>query len=824
MYWNSGVLEFDADKKDESWGIRITPSVIQNAHFLISQDHYNYCKSYGVGRYETQDYMLNFYDRDTILKNDPNQIRIDFQPVDLLSVYRHVTASAIDKQPISPEAKCTDELAKSKMEEDIAKKQVYKNKVEPFLKLSAKALGGDPNMVKEPTQNYNSNMEQADALGMDMENTLDRAIWKEVLQRPKWESSLEIGIDHFFQLSEETELRKRFIYDFFDTNVMTSQVIENSASGLPEITYVQPYSVYTVNATRPDRRDAIGIGYNRVISVKSFLELFIKEVKDEEELTDVLMAANIQTGMSYVGIWWGQGEQPDNTCSYNEFLGMSLRLGYIEWKTQNIDHYEKVYEYGTMNTYKRPIDFNADGYSAKKEKYKEPSGTGKGMEKRFYEQIYKWYFLQDNPVKVYGFGLLPNQVRKGTFNQLSDFSIQIYVEEGQSLTERAIPYIKRFFDAYTKFQYFMLRAKPSGTGYDVDSIYKILPSIKSPDGGMLDPTAYVRFLEGQVDFLYKSARDESGNPLGGDSIPFKKIERGLDPTAWDLVKAMQLQITNIMMITGINEVRTAASNPEDGYKASVFNLQRSQETTFYLESGLYKFMGNQAACVAYYIQQIIEENSFAMEALEEAIGEYNIECIKSLNNKSPKAFSIFIGIGMSDLEKVQVSQDAQILAQNNVITLSDKYMVESARNYHQARRLLGYFQQKAQENAQKAEANKTAGLVQLEQVKHKDKMEEIDLSGKINYKTLTDVAKINKGIDLQSEVIKSNTKKELQSEKLQHNTASSLQTHLQSKDQAYLDSQLEQQNNNPQPQPPIPQFNPPPPLPQQQIPPQANAA
>ncbi len=780
-----GVLEFDAKKKDKEWAKTVNMLILINSEFLVSQETYSFLKSYSVGDYDTEQFKLNFYDRETILKNDPSQIRIDFQPIDLLSVYRHVITSAIDKQPLNTECKCTDETAISKMEEDIAKKRVYKQQIEPFLKLSTKALGGNPNMVKEQdTAGYNSNMDQADALGLDMSNPLDEQIWKSSLQRAKWESSLEVAIDHFFNLSDEKELRKKWVHDYFDCNVIASQTATNSASGLPETMYLKPYSVYTVNATRPDRSDAIGMGYNRIMSVKTFLELFIKEVNDEDELNEILVAANIQTGMIYTGIWYGHGEQPEGTCTWGEFLGMSLKVGYIEWKTQNIDNYESVDEYGTTNVYKRPSDF-------------EPKkGKKSKLEKRFYESIYKWYFLRDNAVSVYGFGLLPNQIRKGTFSELSDFSIQIYFEEGQSMTERAIPHIQRFFDLWTKYQYLWLKAKASGTAYDLDSVYKIMQDIKAPDGGALDPISYVRFLESTTDFLYKSAKDESGNPLGGDGTPFKKVERGVDvATVQELIAGMTLQINYIRTVTGINEVRTGGT-PQDngqGYKVSVFNLQRSQDATYYIESGLYKLIGNQANWIAYATQEIITEKDYTYDSLVEAIGQYNVDCIESLDNKNPKSFSIFTGISMTDLEKVEVSQDAQLLAQQGVISLANKYMVEEAGSYKQARQLLAYFQEKSLQQASQSKQQETAMAMQLEDKKHQDKMQELALTTQSAYKTATDVAYIQKGEKQMTEAIKSDTKQKMQTEKLKATQVKSLQDHLQKKDLSAFESSIESQ-------------------------------
>lgn len=781
----SGILEFSAAEKTSEWAQKICSIILMNSEFLIGQEKYNELRGFGIGNYSTEEYKLNYYDAKTIQENSPEQIRIDFQPVDLLSVYRHVLVSAIDKQPLNVDATCGDETAVSKMEEDIAKKRVYKEQIEPFLKLSTKALGGNPNMVKEQdTAGYNSNMDQADALGLDMSNSLDRAIWKDALQRPKWETSLEVATNHFFSLSNATELRKKWVHDYFDCNVIAGQVVANSASGLPEAIYLKPYSVFTVNATRPDRSDAIGIGYNRVMSVKSFLEIFIKEVKDEDELQDILMAANIQTGMTYTGIWMGHGEQPDGSCSWGEFLGMSLRVGYVQWKTQNIDKYETKEEYGTKITYKRPADYEA------------PKKSKDSLESRFYESIYQWYYLHDNAVKVYGFSLLPNQVRKGTFNELSDFSIQIYFEEGQSITERAIPYIKRFFDAWTKAQFFMLNCKASGMGYDFDAIYKLLqdPAMKGIDGNSLDPMAFVRFLKSTSTFLYKSARDENGNPLGGDSIPFKEAKFGLDETYGELVAAMANQVQSIMMLTGINEVRTAAPQTDQGYKVSVFNLQRSQDATFYIESGLYHLMGQQACAIGYHVQEILTEKNYAYDSLNEAIGNYHCENIKSLSNKSPKAFSIFVGISMSDLEKVEVSQDASILAQQNVISLANKYMVEEAKSYKQARQLLGYFQAKSQQQAQQAAMAAQSGAAQLEDMKIKGKLAEIEAQGKWQYKTQTDVAYIQKGEKVMTEAMKADTKQKMQTEKIQATKVKSLQDHLQKKDAAAFDATLEKQN------------------------------
>ncbi len=286
-------------------------------------------------------------------------------------------------------------------------------------------------------EDFSSDVSPIKEQGLDISNPVDEAIFKNYLQRQVWEIAIELGVSHYFSLSEVLEKLKMWTGDIIDHNCFGGEVTVNAFSGEPQLTYLYPYEIYTIGGKQPSGKDALGKGWERTVTVREIIALMGNDLNDES-LEQLLSHANAESGQSYKGIWYPEidATQPMGTCSYNTFLGMTARLGKLEIKSQNSDAYLNKKKGNNFITEKVDIDYKPP----KKSKVVNSKGDLEheddvNLEYTFYDVTYKAYYIPSTKL-VWGFGKVPLAVRYGTKNELTDFSIISYNINGKSMCEK----------------------------------------------------------------------------------------------------------------------------------------------------------------------------------------------------------------------------------------------------------------------------------------------------------------------------------------------------------------------------------------------------
>lgn len=689
----SDFLQFDESKKDKAWFARILDLLIVRKKWLVDPKRYAKNESFSNGTYSVKS-TTNKYD---IFNNTEEDLAINFTPLDLFGNMERSIISTLEKQGFETRARCTDPTAISKKENDIALLKA-EEELKEIRTQFAKGLGLSKPLPIAKEEDFSSDISPVKEMGLDMTNPIDEGIFKNLLQRQIWEIAIEIGVGHYMKLSDIKEIFKMLARDFINQNAASVQSVLNSFSGQPEVRYLFPQTVYTLLGYRPDRSDAIGKGYEILVSVRDIIALMGSQVK-KDELKQVLDSVNTANNSSWGGIWYADsvGDCPKDYCTYEAFLEMQGYLGYLEMKSQNADVYHHYMEGGLLFTNKLGADFSLPDANFVDD-FPEKDGDN-FLEYKFYDVTYKGFYVPYTRL-VFGFGKLPLATRFGTVNERTDFSIATYNQRGKSMNEQCQPFILHIFDLWCKLQDFINQGKASGWDYNLNTVQEIANLLLGTEGEKGNPIEAIKIMQGMVNGIYVPETVD-GQQTGGDADPVKQRVRGIDPTAKDIVNMMNNELAQIERITGVNSILLAQAPPQadTGYRVSQLYLQQSINTIFYIQSGINTLLSNVGLNLCQKIQHIAtgDKSTYAYKSLVEAIGERNVNAVKQLGEQPPYAFSIFIEYGLTELQREEIKQKTTLMLQAGAISAAQSMEIDSINNYKLAAALLGYYERRKSE-------------------------------------------------------------------------------------------------------------------------------
>jgi hypothetical protein len=794
--------EFNESKKDQNWFFRLLNEIRNKKQFLISKNQYDLNQSYFEATYDTSR-TRKMYDSFNVPIDD---LGILFEPLDLLGSRVNSIVSIIEKMNFQVKANCLDPTAKSKKDEDIDLLKA-EAALAPIRKQFANALGLQKPLPVSKPEDFSSDISPIAKNNLDITNPIDEGIFKDYLQRQIWEVAIEIGAQHYLNISEYNEKLKQILRDLINDNCSSAQVVTNSYSGEPELLYVAPYNAYTVLARQPDGKDALGKGWEQPMEVRKIIGVMGKDITMDDLIELLSLAAPMGSNTNYEGIWmygshadptsgfgYPYGTPQDKCCDWQKFLNMQVTLGYLEVKSQNSDVYVHSIDNGNLDTVKENYDFTLPkGYNTVAKVSDLSTDKDRFLEYKFYDVTYKGYYIPQGNF-VFGFGKLPLAVRYGTTNELTDFSLVTYKLKGKSMNEKCQPFIKHIFDLWCRMQFFINRSRPSGEMWNIETVRQMAKDIIGVDGNQGKTIDTLKVLESMLSGIYVP-QTVNGEQTGGDAMPVHWQTRGLDPTTIDIYNFIQRDKNSIVEITGVSDTLLATSQPNDktGLGVSQIALQQSLNTIYYLQSALEKIFSDIAFNLNQKVQLIANGNvsEEAYISLSKAIGDKNVEAIKLLGNDPPTSFSISIEFGMNELERQEIKEQVNIMLQGKLITAGQAVFINELKNYKLAALMLGLYEAKNMQMQQAAQQQSLAAPLQLEQVKHQNEMELTALKNK----GLADVATITGTFAVKVEDIKAGVKVDTTHIKEISKHISNDTSHQQDLQKTVLDNQLESQNN-----------------------------
>lgn len=717
----------DPEKKDEEWAKRMLYEFIFTRVPLTYGKNVVELRSWQNSTYNLEPFKIPYRhllgeSEGGLLKDHEakDNLKIDFTRLGLFELTKNILGGEIDKNKIHIDANCYDPtiIAKKEAEFDLLRN---KKLIEEQINKTYNEVGIDSNYKVGNQGEFNSNIDQFESLGLNPENPEDVDFFSGTLYRHKLETYISQIINQVNSINELSEIQKLHINDIISLKCLAVQTYYNTSTGLPSTRYIYPENVYKCGyTTKNDWSDAQALMIEDTTTVGDFLKMVGTDGFTRKDYNDILQYAGMGGGTTNYANETYQGGidfdcnkvTPVGYCSWSDFFRFNVRWGYIEWKT-----------------------------------------TDRGDNGRYFQKTKKAYYLLglSLPQKLYQYGDLNVQAREGWNTEYSLFSIGVYHIKGLSMLEIALPYLKRIFSCWLKYQYFLERAKPSGYAFDINSLYRVANLMIGKNGTFSDVEELLAQFVKTPNLLYSNGDEESEMKIGGNGVPYQELKNGIDPSAVNFLQAIDWCKVQIMEETGLNNARIAQSpSPEEAYKKTQLVTDQSENATEYIGSAIANIYGRSAYRIFSIIQSVIKFDIFGIDQLRKIFGDQMIDTVKSMNAVHTEYVGITIQRFLRDREREEIRSITMQSVINKEIPGEIAVMVNNIDDYEKAAAVLSFYKEKTRKQNQQQQLMAIQANADAEKAKHGYKLEEINAEGAI---TLQKQKMIEDGLIKQTELL-----------------------------------------------------------------------
>lgn len=697
--------EYDPEKKDEEWMGRLVTQFRQWMQPLVDRKRAARNRSYLLGEQDVTKYKLKFH--------KPDDLPFEFSALGLFEKTRNILTAEREKAGIYLQMNALDPT--SAAEKDFDRKLfINAPDIERMLTYAQTAIGMPPFSLaneKDPQGQKltNGNIESFKDMGLDPNSQEDIAYFFKTHYRLDTEIAAEDVVNHFVRVNELQEMLKEWCDDTLAIKAIAARVYCDELTQLPKFEYLLPEDVRWIKGNRRDGKDAKAIMHEKDMTVDEFLRKVGSEIRPEN-IEGLINSVNYKNSTSYDGLSFSNGNTSRtgcvNACSYDTFLTLKISIGYIEFKSIDVDT-KKIGRntLGNINMWTKPYEWK-------------PVDENKNYRKEQLWNIvtYKTYFIStsSNQQVLFKRGKLFDQVTYGPEDEYSSFSFQLYKQPGQSAIDIAIPFLDNAHDAWYRFNWILNKAKPKGTRYNYNVIAKIATKMYKEDEEHNGVLKVIQMFQNSVDDFYVN---DSLNPnVGGGQNPHFDRPNGLDESVVSLYQVFKDQQELISEKLGSNSIREAYSpNPNDGYKLQMQSLAQSRNATEYMSSMIMSLLVNFSIHTVCIVQDMIEYKGKGYDNIEKAIGFHSLDRLRALKKVPLHKFGIFVESFNTDLERQEQKREALDAWQKDQIQYHVYLLIKNIDNYKKAAQVLAY--EKAKEIKRKQ---------QELQAMHQQKLEEID--------------------------------------------------------------------------------------------------
>lgn len=704
----------DPALKDEAWAKRIVTYMVYNRMRLTHGKDVLNLRLWQNSQYDVTPFKQPYLhilpkSEGGELEEDEakSALKIDFSQLGLFELPKSVLSGEINKEKINIDCDCIDPTILSDKEKEF---DLFKNKklIQNQVNKLYQGIGVKSDFQIGKQGEFNSNINDFDAMGLNVDSPEDIEFFANTFYRHDLETDSTAIINQINSMNELSEIQKLHIDDLISVKCLSMQTYYNTNTGLPSNKYLAPEIVYyTGKVSRNDFKDANSLHWEDDMSIGDFLKMVGDEQFSKEDYTELLM-------------WSGQGElyplgidffnikdRPEKMCDLQTYFRFNIRVGYIEWKT---------------------TDRNEVG--------------------RYFQKTMKAYYVSNIsvPQKLYKFGYLNVMAREGYESELSNFSICAYRIDGFSILEISIPYFKRIFSNWLRYQYFMESAKPKGYAYEINSLRRVAKEILNGNGSWNDVIAMMKMFKKSPDMFYSAGDEEAESKLGGNGLPYQEKTNGIDPSAEQFLKSIEWLEAKIMRDTGLNNARIAQSpSPEEAYKKTQLVTDQSENATEYIASAINNVYSGSAYRTFFIVQSIIEFDLFGIEQIKHIFSERYVRVVEFMKRIPIQYFGITIRRFLRDREREELRNITNAAVINGSISEEIAILINNIDDYQKAAAVLSYYKTRARKLAQQDALAIEKAKQSTMQLAHQNKMEEIQLTNK---GLLDKQIEVNKGLIL----------------------------------------------------------------------------
>lgn len=723
-------FEIDPDKKDYQWADRLISNFRMYWQHLVDPREAK----------EGMDIILSIYNMENVMKmfKNPKKMGMEFLPIAIMEKIRNILVGERVKAGISVSLDAIDPTAESerKSDKDLL---MHRREIEGMISVLQQQIGL-PEYKMESEEKvtgkspYKGNVKLFDDLGLDETSGYQVSYFFKVWFKLLHEMRAQDIVNYFIEYNEMKENVDRWCNDIMGKKCIAGQAYVNEISGAIDNKYIAPERVRLIPGKRPDGRDGVCIGYEDSITVSDVIKRIGNDFDWQTDMAALITAVNYSNKREFTGIWDGSdcmygsqvANKPNSICQWNDFLNFKVELGYIEWKTFN------------AAAYKIGKDWHGNLRYIAKPPRTESSDDSKYVKESWYTEVtYRSYYLATSTLtqRLIKFGPLYHQTIEGSEDEYSNFSIFFKKEAGPSIAKVAKPWIELAQESFTKFRWMVRKAKPKGRAYNYESLIKVASKMINEGSNKEKIHGVIKMFEEGINEIF-TIPEVNGEKVGGGVNPNYDLPNGLDPTALSFKQIVDWCAEAIKNDLGINDIREAYSpKPNDGLRLQMASLEQSRNATNYMSEMIDSVLRQFAKYNLLLVQDIVRyKDSLPYNFLKRALGETAIKDIKELDGVAIHRYGIFVNSFATYTERQRVLAETNEAWRAGEISYESKMLIDSINDYRKAAYIMAFEKTKAKREKEQEVAQLHANAMQVEQTKHQNKMQEIQLEGELDIK------------------------------------------------------------------------------------------
>lgn len=695
--------ELDPQKKKGKEGLEWADRLVRQfrimAEPLVDNRKAAINRSYLYGVQDVKQYKDRF--------KQPDDLPFKFEPLKLFEKYRNILTAEREKAGIYIQLNALDPTAQQERDYD---KKLLTNA--SFIEGVASYMNYAKGLPKFDLSQYTKpdgqkpakgNLDTFKEMQLDPNNSSDIAYFFRTHWRLNTEAEAEDAVNYFIRLNTVQEYIKDWCDDIMACKAICGRTYTDEMNFTPKDVYIKPEYVKWIPGQGRDGRDAKCIMVEENMTVGDFLSRTATKIT-AENVKQIIDSVNYIAGTAYDGIAFSNGATTEgctNSCNYDQFLSMKIGVGYVEWKSVDATVIKKgITPEGNFHAWEKAYE------------WKPSEDSGYERESIFNMVTYKAYYVMhtSGTHTIVKFGKLFNMETYGPEDEYSAFSFQIYKEAGPTAIDVCKQFIDNAHDAWYKFNWIMLKAKPSGRSYNYNVIAKIASKVFKEDPEENGVMKVISMFQDSINDFY--VNDSLNANVGGGQNPHFELKNGMDDAVKDLYEIFKAQQELMSEKLGINAIREAYSpNPNDGYKLQMQTLQQSRNASEYISRMIMSVLNHKAKSYLNIVQGLIEfKGSQGYENIERALGIKSIWSMQALKRMPLHKFGIMVESFNTDIERAELKQEAKEAWLKGEIPYHVYLLVRNIDNYKKAAQTLAYEKAKEverkQQEAEKAHTQK----------------------------------------------------------------------------------------------------------------------
>lgn len=523
-----------------------------------------------------------------------------------------------------------------------------------------------------------------DSIKAAIDDNPSLALYNENIQKLPEEIACEIGIKYYMlQTNRYANKARSMTSDLKNFNSVLLRFWTSQTTGRPMLEYKDGAEIMTLPFIEEDCSDLKGWYEEPYISFGDFVQKIGANCTEKQlkEIFEVHRKFNgIDTNISY------------ESCPYNLRKNAKIRVGYVEFESQDMEVYSNYQYLGNERFSKKPSNF-------KPEKY-----PNSNREERHYNVWYKFYYLPlliDRKAAnydltrqakyIYEFGKLQDQQREGDdFRYVKSSLVGFRNLSKMTWAEIMNRFMPKINFLWFKFQNEMVNAIPNG-GFFAKKLVALMA--KSADEANNDNTSsaieFIKQFKQSGWGLSDLMTDDLGKVIGNGS-PFMEFKNTMMAGAFENLDGM-MRIYNLLMQSLSQNAITegAGSKPRQNADGINATITASDQAIFFITDPYERVTLDAAEKFIYYFKQIADEgDSSRKQDFMDIVGEANAEAFNAVHDIPYHNLGLSVNNAMTDEQRQMIVALAEKLASAGILQPEDVFFIASVDNVKYAYAIL----------------------------------------------------------------------------------------------------------------------------------------